>query len=961
MKHAGFTILSRNYLALGLTLAESWREHHPDQSFYIILVDHTNDLDDIDLKGATLLSVKDIGIPAFSHFLYRYTILELNTAVKPFALEYLLRNTDSDSVCYIDPDIWIKSPLVEVFEAYKTANLVLTPHMREPFWDNKAPSETGILQSGTYNLGFVGLKKSDDAFKLLRWWQDKLYADCIVDIPNGLFVDQKWMDLSVAYVSEHKIIYHPGYNAAYWNLHERVLRDEGDKFTIDGLDIGFFHFSGYSPFKRDVFSKHQNRHILADNEALEKLCNEYGDKLIENRHEHYSQMTYGYANLPNGVKLPLNIIRDALQDMYRQSIEYPDPLLESDKFCKFMVTPGKLPRTTLPPLHHYLLQRRPDVAAAFPGAKSDCQDEHYQNWLKTSGAKEENVRDLLKIKAGKLAKNHVIEAMTLVKENKGKRFFSTFDNMWSNPETLLQFSLWFKRFGKKEIGTDKIHSHKVKIAAESILKVLSLYFARKDLQSVFKKIEIFEEDGLRYVNWLKQNIGSLDSDFTLGQIFFFEEFLKNASPLVACMRLLYTVTPDNCRPNVTLFNFEKRAEEIGIDEKFYDYISEFLSSELHLSESLQNTLAVEEKTDIPEEKSLKFSDNNRDNSSVDPKKLINIAGYLKSSMGMGEAGRSLTRILRAGGYTVKELNLPHYTDDYGMPEHPNFLGYSAPNAYMSISVVNADSTQFLKEQTPECYWTSKKNVGYWLWETEKLPRSMGQFAVNFDEIWTSSEYAAKAIQASVDVPVKILPLALDFENLDTAQSKRNYFNLPEDRVLFGFMFDPKSVLERKNVSNLIEAYKLAMGDSQKAALVLKINGGQANSLEVASVLQKTKDIGAIIVIRQMTRSEVADFMATLDVYVSLHRSEGFGLTCAESMALGKPVVASGYSANIDFMNDKNSLLVTTEVYNTKRAYGPYPFATRWGNPDVVSYTHLRAHETGRNLVCRLRQFHEHSC
>jgi len=206
MKHAGFTVLSRNYLALGLTLAESWRLHHPNLEFYIILVDHKKNLEDIDLKGAHLISVEDIGIPNFSHFLYRYTILELNTAVKPFAMEYLLRNSGAESLCYIDPDIWILSPLTEVFDAYETANLVLTPHMRKPIWDSKNPSEVAILQSGTYNLGFVGLKKSDDAFSLINWWQEKLFVDCIVDIPNGLFVDQKWMDLSVAYCEKHKIL-----------------------------------------------------------------------------------------------------------------------------------------------------------------------------------------------------------------------------------------------------------------------------------------------------------------------------------------------------------------------------------------------------------------------------------------------------------------------------------------------------------------------------------------------------------------------------------------------------------------------------------------------------------------------------------------------------------------------------------------------------------------------------------
>lgn len=240
------------------------------------------------------------------------------------------------------------------------------------------------------------------------------------------------------------------------------------------------------------------------------------------------------------------------------------------------------------------------------------------------------------------------------------------------------------------------------------------------------------------------------------------------------------------------------------------------------------------------------------------------------------------------------------------------------------------------------YW-AVKNVGYWVWETEELPPTLQKYEKFFDEIWTPSDYSAEGIRHTISRPVKVLPHTLDFAAIDKAASNRSLFGLPESGILFGFIFDPHSVLERKNLMGVVRAFRKAFRDDDNCYLVLKVNGRCAGAYDYEMVRAQADWSRILFVEETYSREETYNFMKSLDVYVSLHRSEGFGLTCAEAMAMGLPVVASKYSGNLEFMRDDNSLLVPTKVIETDRPYGPYPAGTRWGDPDVeVAATMLRS-------------------
>ena len=190
---AACTIVSKNYLPFARTLCESFRRHHPEGEFYVLLVDRVDGHFDPEGEPFELLEAERLPtLPDFHGYAFKYSLLEINTAVKPFYLEHLLASRGLGSLFYFDPDILILRSLEELAGRLRTSSILLTPHLTAPIDDGKHPGEQAILQSGAYNLGFLGLRSGETVTRFLRWWQQRVYDRCLVDVARGLFVDQKW-------------------------------------------------------------------------------------------------------------------------------------------------------------------------------------------------------------------------------------------------------------------------------------------------------------------------------------------------------------------------------------------------------------------------------------------------------------------------------------------------------------------------------------------------------------------------------------------------------------------------------------------------------------------------------------------------------------------------------------------------------------------------------------------------
>lgn len=190
------TILTKKSLAHARTLARSFFDQHANGHMVALLVDEIDDYFDATAELFDVIPVERPNIPGFPTMTMCYSQRELCAAVKPYFLDYLLQERGCTSVCYFDPEITIHAPLDTPFALLETKLMVLIPHLLHPIpEDCFPPDEQQILQQGVYNLAFLGLAKHPECERFLTWWQQHVQRDCLLAPEQGLYLDQRWMDL----------------------------------------------------------------------------------------------------------------------------------------------------------------------------------------------------------------------------------------------------------------------------------------------------------------------------------------------------------------------------------------------------------------------------------------------------------------------------------------------------------------------------------------------------------------------------------------------------------------------------------------------------------------------------------------------------------------------------------------------------------------------------------------------
>jgi lipopolysaccharide biosynthesis glycosyltransferase len=281
-----FTICSANYLAHAKTLGNSLLEHNPDYQFVIGLVDRLPErLQPTFWHPYEMVPVEELGIPAFWDMVQKYDIVELNTAVKPFYMEYLYKSNPAvDAVIYLDPDILVCGSFKRLCEKLQTHNIVVTPHSST--FDQSPDSlyyEERMLTMGIYNLGFLATSRSKTAFAFLNWWQKRLESYCYSHPGSGKFVDQLWVTLAPVYFPDVLVERDPGYNVSYWNHFERHLSHENGRYRVNAEhDLVFYHFSGYNPTKPEAMMTRTNVRVrsFAERPDLKPIYDDYRNRLL---------------------------------------------------------------------------------------------------------------------------------------------------------------------------------------------------------------------------------------------------------------------------------------------------------------------------------------------------------------------------------------------------------------------------------------------------------------------------------------------------------------------------------------------------------------------------------------------------------------------------------------------------------------------------------------------------------
>lgn len=291
-----FTICSNNFLSYALTFANSLLVRNPSYKIVIGLADkRTDDIDYAGFGPHEVISMDEVGISNLAWMTENYNIVELNTAVKPFYFEYLFKRFSPSHIFFFDPDVFVFDSLDALANYFDDHDVLLTPHVINPIPKAVYPWENHFLKHGVYNLGFIGLRNSNNTQVLLKWWQERLETHCFADAVNGLYVDQLWANYIPAFFQNVLISKNPGLNVAFWNLHERRISESGGQILVNGEPLIFFHFSSFDPRVAGALYKTGFSNFeYNDNHTLKSLVLMYADSLRMNHYDVFSSVQYAY-------------------------------------------------------------------------------------------------------------------------------------------------------------------------------------------------------------------------------------------------------------------------------------------------------------------------------------------------------------------------------------------------------------------------------------------------------------------------------------------------------------------------------------------------------------------------------------------------------------------------------------------------------------------------------------------
>ena len=290
------TTCSANHLAQAKGLGESVLKHNPGYIIMVGLVDRLEGrVPPVYYEKLHIVEAHTLAIPEFEKMRVQYSVFELNCALKCFFAADAFDRFGADKVIFLDTDMLVFNSLQYLEDELDRHPLLLTPHIWTPFpMDNKRPFEREMLKNGIYNAGFFAIKDDDVGKSFLKWWMQRMIDQCYVELKEGMFVDQKWLNLAPLFFPQAKLLDHPGCNVAYWNLHERkVVKKEG-RFTVNEEPLLFYHYSGYSMKEPGLISRHQDRVQMEDQPALKELFSIYQEALIRNEHVRIQELSCYY-------------------------------------------------------------------------------------------------------------------------------------------------------------------------------------------------------------------------------------------------------------------------------------------------------------------------------------------------------------------------------------------------------------------------------------------------------------------------------------------------------------------------------------------------------------------------------------------------------------------------------------------------------------------------------------------
>jgi glycosyltransferase involved in cell wall biosynthesis len=812
---AVFTIVSKNYLHFARTLMASVATTNPHWERWVLLADRVDGHFDAAGEPFQVVEASQLSIPELRKVCFRYTIYELNTAVKPWFFQHLFERGYA-RVVFLDPDIFVYAPLSELEAAWQAGALaVVTPHLTGRIRDQHRPSERDMLLAGTYNLGFLALARHPQLGELLEYWCEKSLREFVVDTRTGLFTDQKWIDLVPGMFRDTHIFRHEGYNIAYWNLPHRKVSREGDRFLVNDVPLVFFHFSGLDPAAPGSFSKHQNRYRLADVGVVADLVRRYCAVVRGNGYERCRRWPYAYGYLADGTPIP-----DEVRRLYQACGAFQDFAGEDPFALESSALNAPCDRGT-PPLSWVMRavhSVRADLQATFPDPLGRDR-EAFVRWFAENAELE-----------------HRLPAV------------------FTNP---------FKRRNRAARRSSPAPASFARRPTSPMIPRFSASLRWDFIYGAARKAAIALREGR--LPWSPRRWALL---LRLHALELAQQRLgHSAGPLPIPAR-----DPDSDRRPLGLIDSAHlRTPDVASDRA---------------------ATAVG----------------------------VTVVGYFEDQTGVAQAAHAGAAACEAVGLAIRRID--------ARPTKP-----PVATEPVNLLYVNADQVPVVSALLGQAFFRDRYTIAVWHWELEELPEEYLSSFQHLDEVWAPSQFVMRSIAAKSPIPVVHMPNAVTVPVAPTPS--RSSLGLPEDKFLFLVMYDMLSVQERKNPLGAIEAFSRAFPDPQHVRLVVKINHGSSCPTDLTRVREHSAGIPGIMLLdRTLSRRQVYDLQAVCDAYVSLHRSEGWGLNLCESMLIGKPVIATNWSGNVDYMDHRNSCPVDYTLVPLRADFGPYRKGNRWADPDL---------------------------
>ncbi|MCC7240356.1 MAG: hypothetical protein IT180_00395 [Acidobacteria bacterium] len=363
---AGCTIVAKNCLSYARVLARSFRQHHPDVPFFVLLADQVQERFDPAAEPFTLVPLAALDLPRLERIRFYHPQQAFSYACTPALLRWLL-GQGIDRVIYFKQETLILDEVSPIFDRLAESPVVLTPHLVAPLGGAAAAErEINILQSGVFNVGVLGVAAHPTSHRWLSWWQDRLSTECRRDVEAGLHFEQRWLDLAPGFFDGIHVLRDAAFNVGHWSLPERQIGlDPDGRVRVDGRPCRVFRFSGYNPDEPDQLTGYNQRLPWDALGAVRLVVDQFREALEREGYRETRTWPYAFGVFDNGVSIP-DLARRLYLDLGEEADRFGDPFRTAPPQSYWHWLHALVPRTGLTRFWHAIYETRADLQQAYP-------------------------------------------------------------------------------------------------------------------------------------------------------------------------------------------------------------------------------------------------------------------------------------------------------------------------------------------------------------------------------------------------------------------------------------------------------------------------------------------------------------------------------------------------------------------------------------------------------------------